>query len=307
MPNIGMPIFGSKPIMLFNHCWYSPVPEHAFHTSSPYNNQIRGHCVSQGIATYLSCHLDVVAGATSSLLPKLGALLQDEYKLQDKVKRDIESLQHELVFMDATLRMVAEMPPDELDGHVRIWSVIIKDVTYDMEDVVNTFVARVQVPDRLIDNILNGTSSSGYLRQRHGIDMSGSYHSGVSVAGEYEEMTCLPVGINDEYSVHDTTVLCNWITSGDNHGGMLYILGLNGMGKTTIAMELYRDYGDQFQRRVMELHRTAPYRSHSNDPETALVEILSQVKPRELQSHDGDILKIKAELHECLQGKRNAL
>lgn len=232
--------------------------------------------------------MEVVTGATNSLLPKLGALLQDEYNLQDKVKRDIESLQNELVFMNATLRMVAEVPRDELDEHVRIWAVFIKDLSYDMEDVVSTFLARLHRArhlDSLIRKVFNMLCMGrthheiagmvkeirslikevADLRDRYRpqnivpwparLDLRQMDNHSVTYATGFDECDTTRQSISIKYEdpvgvEEDMKVLHNWITSGDNHG-VLSIVGPGGVGKTTIATALYHNYGNQFQRRAM--------------------------------------------------------
>lgn len=142
--------------------------------------------------------MEAVTGATSSLLPKLGALLQDEYKLQDKVKRDIESLQNELVFMNATLRMVAEVPREKLDENFRIWAGFLRELSYDMEDTVNTFlVARVHDAPHL-DGVIDGLFNMFCMGRTH--------HR---IAGMIEEIKSLIKELSelrDRYQLHKPAV-----------------------------------------------------------------------------------------------------
>jgi len=58
---------------------------------------------------------DLVAGATGSLISKLGELLKEEYNLQNGVKEQVESLSRELESAHAALRKVGEVPLDQLD------------------------------------------------------------------------------------------------------------------------------------------------------------------------------------------------
>lgn len=88
--------------------------------------------------------MDVVGGAVGSLIYKLGKLLKEEYKLQDGVPKKIESLIKELEYVHATLRNVAEVPPDQLDELVRTWARQIREASYDMEDVLDTFLVSAQ-------------------------------------------------------------------------------------------------------------------------------------------------------------------
>ncbi|KAM3393722.1 hypothetical protein ACQJBY_014449 [Aegilops geniculata] len=55
---------------------------------------------------------------------------------------------------------------------------------------------------------------------------------------------------------------------------VLSIVGFGGVGKTTIAMALYQEYGDQFDRRAMVTV------SQSSDIDAILLTILSQVRPQ---------------------------
>ena len=90
--------------------------------------------------------MEVATGALGTLIHKLGQLLQDEFKLQKGVKKDIEFLSRELESMHAALRSVGEVPREELKEQVRIWARDVRELSYDMEDIVDTFLVRVQGP-----------------------------------------------------------------------------------------------------------------------------------------------------------------
>ncbi|PNT65564.1 putative disease resistance RPP13-like protein 3 [Brachypodium distachyon] len=88
--------------------------------------------------------MKLVTGAMSSLLPKLAELLQDEYNLQTGVKKDVESLSRELESIEVALAKVAEVPLDQLDKQVRLCSRNVKQLSYEMEDIVDGFMVRVE-------------------------------------------------------------------------------------------------------------------------------------------------------------------
>ncbi|EES10297.1 hypothetical protein BDA96_05G243800 [Sorghum bicolor] len=90
---------------------------------------------------------ELVMGAMGSLIPKLGELLKEEYSLQTGVKERISNLTKELVVAQAALHKVADVPWDQLDEQVRLWACEVRESSYDMEDVVDTFLVRVQGPD----------------------------------------------------------------------------------------------------------------------------------------------------------------
>uniref|UniRef100_A0ACD5XDE3 Uncharacterized protein n=1 Tax=Avena sativa TaxID=4498 RepID=A0ACD5XDE3_AVESA len=88
--------------------------------------------------------MDLATGAMGSLLPKLVQLLGKEYKLQKGIKGDIKFLEGELRSMRAALSKVGDVPRGQLDEQVEIWADEVRDLSYDMEDVVDRFLVRVE-------------------------------------------------------------------------------------------------------------------------------------------------------------------
>jgi disease resistance protein RPM1 len=88
--------------------------------------------------------MDLVTGAISNLVPKLGELLKEEYKLQKGVRKRVECLQIELESMSIVLHKVAQLMPDQLDEQVKAWAHEVRKVSYDMEDILDTFLVCVE-------------------------------------------------------------------------------------------------------------------------------------------------------------------
>ncbi|CAN6329917.1 unnamed protein product [Urochloa humidicola] len=87
--------------------------------------------------------MELAMGTMGSLLPKLGVLLDEEYKLQKNVRRDFQYLQRELQSMHAALSEVAVVPRELLQQHDKLWASDVRELSQDIEDVVDTFLVRI--------------------------------------------------------------------------------------------------------------------------------------------------------------------
>lgn len=77
-------------------------------------------------------------GAMVSVLRKLGALLSDEYKLLTSVKGDIMFLKAELESIHAFLKKMSEFEdPDELS---KCWIKAVRELSYDIEGGIDSFM-----------------------------------------------------------------------------------------------------------------------------------------------------------------------
>jgi hypothetical protein len=88
--------------------------------------------------------MEVVLGALPSVIPKLGELLADEYNLQKEVKGGIRFLQAELENMKAALEDISKTPPDQLPNLDKIWARNVRELSYDIEDNIDTFMVQVK-------------------------------------------------------------------------------------------------------------------------------------------------------------------
>ncbi|EEC68267.1 hypothetical protein OsI_36302 [Oryza sativa Indica Group] len=90
--------------------------------------------------------VSVSTGALNTLLPKLADLLLlvagEQHSSRRAVKDGVEHLESELTSMRAALDKVSAAPPDQLDGQVRLWARDIRDMSYDIEDAIDTYLLR---------------------------------------------------------------------------------------------------------------------------------------------------------------------
>jgi hypothetical protein len=88
--------------------------------------------------------MDLVKGAIVSLLGKLGEVIKEEYNLQKGVRKKVNSFSAKLKIMHAALGKVGEVPRDQLDDQVKYWVNDVSELSYDMEDVIDSLLVPVE-------------------------------------------------------------------------------------------------------------------------------------------------------------------
>ncbi|CAL4982514.1 unnamed protein product [Urochloa decumbens] len=223
--------------------------------------------------------MDLVTGAMGCLAPKLLQLLQDEYKLQKGVRKQVEFLSQELDSIHAALRKVAEVPWDQLDEQVKVWARQVREASYDMEDVLDTFLVRVEDhapadPSRLkramkkmgnlftkgkarrdiadaIDDIKKQLQEVAERRARYKVDeivaKPASKTSTIDprLVAMYNEVDKL-IGIDKSRGELMSILLPQWNDESNKKMKIVSVVGVGGLGKTTLAKAVYDGLKPQF-------------------------------------------------------------
>ncbi|KQJ87671.1 putative disease resistance RPP13-like protein 3 isoform X2 [Brachypodium distachyon] len=278
-------------------------------------------------------------GAMGSLLAKLASLLESNYhQMQSGTRREVAFLRDELSSMNALLERLdnadsSGAPP--LDPQTREWRGQVREMSYDIEECVDDYTDHLRCRQRRdfppggsggvlgfvlgyvqtvremvsrrgiaeqIQELKARVVEAGHRRKRYKIDDAAAGSSGSSgvvpvdrrLPALYADLGGL-VGVNGPRDE-----LVRLVDDGEERRmKVVSVVGAGGLGKTTVANQVYRNVGDRFDCRC--------FVSLSQNPDIGMVfrTMLSQLKKDECEvSGSGDKEQLINELRDFLQDKR---
>ncbi|KAF7087342.1 hypothetical protein CFC21_090554 [Triticum aestivum] len=274
----------------------------------------------------------VATGVLKPVLGKLVVLLGNEYKRFKGVRKGIRSLTHELGAMEAFLtKMSEEEDPNVQD---KVWMNEVRELSYDMEDAIDDFMQSIgdkdEKPDGFIDKIKSSLGKLGKMKARRRIgreiqdlkkqiievgDRNARYKSRETFSKTinatvdpralaiFEHASKL-VGIDEPKAEVIKLLTEEYVRSTVQQQQLqqlkiFSIVGYGGMGKTTLANQVYQELKGQYECRA--------FVSVSRNPDVTniLRTILSEVAKKDYGcTEGGSIQQLINKITDFLTDKR---
>ncbi|VAI27030.1 unnamed protein product [Triticum turgidum subsp. durum] len=276
-------------------------------------------------------------GAAQTIVGTVGRLLGEEFRQLRAVGHEVVELRDELATMNALLRMQAEAEDGAVDHFIREWMKQLRELAYDAEDCVDLYIFRIKC--RFGDGFLawsNRLLVTFFPRRRLAGEIKSLRARAVSISERHarysealrrspalalmptasaSELVLRPandpdqlVGIQDEANTLAEMVKARNDEEVDSKPKVFSILGFGGLGKTTLAMEVYRLLEAEFEHQAQVSVSQAF--DGTKDIQGLLKRVLRQIimaKPqneKEENIGDVDVMNLARKLKEHLADKR---
>ncbi|VAH85873.1 unnamed protein product [Triticum turgidum subsp. durum] len=254
-------------------------------------------------------------GVMNPLLRKLATLMGEEFAKLKNLRKEVKYISDELSSMKDALERLADV--DELNIQAARWRDAVREMSYDIEDIVDDFMhkvenknkktsfvhdtiqrlktsrARHQVAGR-IEDIKKLVHETSARRERYKVDVPTSCTVAVDqrVVALYENAAKF-VGMEGP-----TNDLVSWLKDEEKQLKVVSIVGFGGLGKTTLANEVYHKLKGEFHCGAF-----VPMSQKPNIPKL-LHSLLTQIIGCRQSFHDCEINVLLDQIRETLKNKR---
>nr|ACG63538.1 resistance protein RGA2 [Triticum dicoccoides var. aaronsohnii] len=257
-------------------------------------------------------------GAMGSLLTKLGTMLDDEYILLNGVRRDIMIIHDVLKDMQSFLLKVADT--EEPGQYDKSLADFVRELSYDIEDKIYNSMSLMlhhACPKSGIKKHMIKFNNLP-VKNRHQIakdirDIKSQILEAYDRCPIYRVEDVCPARtefVDPRLCTVDTCAadlvgidgpkyeLVKWLRNGEDEQKVVSIVGCAGLGKTTLAKQVYDELRINFE------YRAFVSISRSPDMATILKCVLPQFHAQDYSSDESEIPKLVDQIRDLLQDKR---